>query len=261
MKKTPITPTPGQFPPELMPLLEGTPVFDSSCSPQARVYYLEREGGLYLKTAQRGSLETEAAMTRFFHTKGLGPEVLHYSASDRDWLLTRAVPGEDCCHGQYLSNPERLCDTLAQAMLTLHDTDPSGCPVMDLCAAYQTNARRNYQEGRFDSSLFPDNWGYKSPEEAWQVIEANPDALRPDTLVHGDFCLPNVMLSRWRFSGFIDLGGGGVGDWRMDLFWVLWSLNFNLKTDRYTERFLDACGAKQADKEVLRVIAAYEVFG
>ncbi len=37
--------------------------------------------------------------------------------------------------------------------------------------------------------------------------------------------------------GFIDLGNGGVGDRHIDLFWGAWTLFYNLKTDRHTERF------------------------
>ena len=69
------------------------------------------------------------------------------------------------------------------------------------------------------------------------------------------------MLDDWRFSGFIDLGNGGVGDRHIDLFWGIWSLGFNLKTDRYADRFLDAYGRDRVEPELLRIVAAYEVFG
>ena len=69
------------------------------------------------------------------------------------------------------------------------------------------------------------------------------------------------MLDDWRFSGFIDLGNGGVGDKHIDLFWGAWTLNFNLKTDKYRNRFLDAYGRSDIEEEIFRVIAAAEVFG
>ena len=74
-------------------------------------------------------------------------------------------------------------------------------------------------------------------------------------------CLPNVMFEGRRFSGLIDLGNGGVGDRHIDLFWGAWSLFFNLKTDAYRERFLDAYGRDVIDAYMFRVIAAFEVFG
>lgn len=82
--------------------------------------------------------------------------------------------------------------------------------------------------------------------------------LKKDTFIHGDFCLPNVMLDDWEFSGFIDLGLSGVGDKHIDIYWVLWSLNYNLKTDKYTDCFLDLYGRENVDMNVLKIVAEVE---
>jgi kanamycin kinase len=68
-------------------------------------------------------------------------------------------------------------------------------------------------------------------------------------------------LDNWRFSGFIDLASGGVGDRHVDIYWAMWSLGYNLKTDKYSGRFMDAYGRNLIDEERLRVVAAAEVFG
>ena len=78
MKRTPLTHLPPALPEELRSLLEGAALFDSSCSPEARVCFIDRDGGYYLKSASKGSLATEAALTRYFHTKGLATEVVDY---------------------------------------------------------------------------------------------------------------------------------------------------------------------------------------
>lgn len=260
MKRTPITLDRNHIPPIFHPFLEGAAIFDSSCSPAARVYFLEKGPGFFLKTAPRGALQKEAAMTRFFHQKGLGAEVLAYESLDTDWLLTVRIPGEDCLDARYLDDPARLCDTTAQLLRTLHDLDPAGCPI-HRTADYLTAARKNYESKAYDASLFPDNWGYATAEEAWQEVERNGKYLRSDTLLHGDYCLPNIILDRWSFSGFIDLDTGGLGDKHIDLFWGMWSLQFNLKTDRYRDRFLDAYGRSGVCEEAFRTVAACEVFG
>ena len=47
----------------------------------------------------------------------------------------------------------------------------------------------------------------------------------------------------------------------MDVFWGIWSLRYNLKTDKYRERFIDAYGRGRIDEDMLRIVAACEVFG
>ena len=92
MKKTLLSTLPKDIPERILPLLLGAPVWDSSCSPEARVLFIEREGGIYLKSAAAGTLLREAEMTRFFHSRGMGTEVLDYfTEGGKDWLLTAAV--------------------------------------------------------------------------------------------------------------------------------------------------------------------------
>ena len=86
MKRT-LTQLPENVPESIRKFAEGAPVYDSSCSKAARVYFLEKGEGFYLKHSPQDSLETEALMGRFYHEKGLGPEVLSYMREEGDWLL------------------------------------------------------------------------------------------------------------------------------------------------------------------------------
>ncbi len=262
MKRRLLTVDTAEFPAEYHPLLAGAPVYDSSCSRQAKVYFIDRDGGYYLKTQAAGSLRLEAEKGRFFHEKGLGAEVLSYATvGESDWLLTRRVAGEDCTHAEYLSHPERLCDLLAEVLRGLHDLPTEGCPAPDYLDRYLALAEQNYSTGSYDKTQFPDSFGYASADEAWSTLSAGRHLLRADTLIHGDYCLPNIMLHEWKFSGFIDLGNSGVADRHIDLFWGAWSLWFNLHTDAYRDRFFDAYGRERVDEDIIRVVAAAEVFG
>ena len=247
---------PDEFPAVFRPILSGVPVYDSSCSNEARVWYIERGNGYFLKKASKGRLQNEAALTRFFHLRGFGPELLCYESLEDDWMLTARVPGEDCTHEQYLSDPKRLCDTLAEKLRILHETDFSGCPVENRTEQYLQTAQHN-RSHRVNEA----GWGYDSVREAWRVIETQSHFLKADTLIHGDYCLPNIMLDNWRFSGFIDFDNAGVGDRHIDLFWGAWSLGYNLKTDAYRSRFFDAYGRDKVSEDILKIIAAVEVFG
>lgn len=94
-----------------------------------------------------------------------------------------------------------------------------------------------------------------------QMIDKNKHLLKNDTLLHGDYCLPNIILDDWKFSGFIDIDCGGIGDKHIDIFWGIWTLYFNLKTDKFTNRFIEAYGKDKINPNILRLIAAIEVFG
>ena len=261
MKRTLIEKIDFEAPDEIAKFIEGARLFDSSCSPEARVYFVDKDGGYYLKTCQKGTLKREAEMTSYFHKKGIGVEVISYLAEERDWLVTKRAVGEDCTYKRYLDEPERLSETTALLLRELHETDFSDCPVQNRMDEYFALVKENYITGNYDKSSFPDSFGYRSANEAWAVLEAGMGELDDRVLLHGDYCLPNIMLDDWKLSSFIDLGNGGVGDRHIDLFWGAWTLWFNLKTDKYRNRFFDAYGRDKVDVEKIKIIAAAEVFG
>jgi kanamycin kinase len=58
-----------------------------------------------------------------------------------------------------------------------------------------------------------------------------------NVIIHGDYCLPNIIMDNFSFKSFIDLGDGGLGDRHNDIYLGLWTLNYNLKTDTYRDLF------------------------
>jgi kanamycin kinase len=251
-----------EYPAELHPLLSGAKLYDRSCSPEARVIFIDKDAGYFLKIGHIADLDREYELTRYFHRKGLAAKVADYRFDiGCDYLVTEKLQGGDCTAAKYLEQPERLAELLGERLALLHAEDYSDCPVQNHTERYLLTVKRNRETGSFDKSHFPDSFGYRSAEEAWAVIELSGHLLKTDTLIHGDYYLPNIILNDWRFSGFIDLDSGGVGDRHVDIFWGLWSLWFNLKTDKYRERFIDAYGRDKIDEETLRVVAAAEVFG
>ncbi len=225
-----ITINTSDFPLQILPFVTGAKLFDSSCSPKAQVLFTDKEQGFFIKSAAKDTLAREAELTRWFHSKGLSTAVITYISDEKDWLVTEKVPGDDCTAAKYLEKPERLCDTLTELLAILHSTDFEGCPIINHTERYIAKATQNHRAGIYDRTLFPDNWGCHSAEEAFDIIEKNGSLLRTDTLLHGDYCLPNIILDNWHFNGFIDLDSGGVGDRHVDLFWGMWTLFYNLKT-------------------------------
>ena len=262
MKRSVIDIDYNSYPQEIAEWLKDATLYDSSSSPEARVIFVEREQGFFVKEAPKGRLEKEASLAKFFESKGLTLKVLLYrTIGEKDYLVSERVPGEDATFSAYLEQPKKLCEVLADCMRTLHETSAVGCPVQDRMKDYFATVDERYHRGMFDPSLYGDNVGFKSAEEAFQTVQEYKSLFQSDTLIHGDFCLPNVMLDDFRFSGFIDLGNGGVGDRHVDLFWCAWSLWYNLKTDKYTNRLFDAYGRDRINTDVLRAVYAAEAFG
>lgn len=259
MKLTPIEININEYPLPLQPLLENAVLYDSSSSKDARVIFIDKDEGYFLKIAESGLLETEYKMTSFFSGKGLAAkEVAYFSEHEQDFLLTSRVKGDDCVAEKYLRDPKRLCDTLAETLLMLHSSNGADCPVQNHTKRYLSVVRRNFDAKQFDMSFYD---GTVTPDQLYGMIQRKSHILQCDTLIHGDFCLPNVILNDWNLSGFVDVGNGGMGDRHVDLFWGAWTLKYNLHTDEYRDRFFDAYGRDKIDDELLMLISACEVFG
>jgi len=80
---------------------------------------------------------------------------------------------------------------------------------------------------------------------------------RGHVLVHGDYCLPNVLVTDGVLTGLIDVGQTGLGDPRQDLAAGVWSLQYNFGPGHGRE-FLDAYGApSMTDQEIERLRRRY----
>ncbi len=212
----------GDFPEELHYIFKDTKVYDSSSHPTMTVLYSEL--GYYVKIAEKDMLRKEAELTEMLDGIGLGVRVVHYISTDRDYMVTLPAKGEDALH--YLDDPERLCRVLAETMRFLHSRPIDDIPLSPCMETYAQHGKDRY--------------------------------LKRDTFIHGDFCLPNIILDDWRFSTFIDVGLAGVGDKHIDIYWALWSLEYNLKTDKYNDVFLDIYGRDDIDFDVLKIVEEVE---
>jgi aminoglycoside phosphotransferase len=80
---------------------------------------------------------------------------------------------------------------------------------------------------------------------------------RGHVLIHGDYCLPNVLVSEGKLSGLIDVGGTGLGDPRQDLAAGVWTLQYNFGKGLARD-FLGAYGApSMTDQEIERLRRKY----
>lgn len=160
--------------------------------------------------------ENHVAMLRWLEGRVPAPRVLESVACDGfRWMVMSRISGEMSCESTYHTDPHRLVKVLANAMKQLWTVDVSDCPVDQTPAAKLARARSIVENGRVDMDLVdPETFGEKgfsSPADLLSWLESHAPDCEP-VLTHGDFCLPNLFLEDWRFSGFLDLGRSGVGD-------------------------------------------------
>ena len=262
MKKTKITIDQESFPEEIRPYICNKDIYDSSSSPEAKVYFVDCDYGYYIKRGPAKSLNKEAMMTEYFNKLSLAPEIIAYVKDRDDWLITRSAKGEDLTHASYLSRPIWLAGRLGELLSELHSIKATdSCPIKDRTGDYFKTCEANKELGNFDLSYHIPSHKFSSPSDAYREFLQHRNALKSDTLIHGDFCLPNIIMQNDAFSSYIDLGGAGIGDRHIDIFWAAWTLSFNLGTDKYRSVFYDAYGRDKIDEEALLAVCAAEVFG
>ncbi len=62
-----------------------------------------------------------------------------------------------------------------------------------------------------------------------------------NVLIHGDYCLPNVLIHEGTFSAVVDVGRTGLGSPEVDLAAAVWTLQYNFGKG-FARDFLDAYG-------------------
>ncbi len=205
---------------------------DSMGRSEAMVFQI---GDMFLKIAPEGTLARAAEAQEYFHRKGLSAPLIEFTQEEqRDWLLVKAVPGGYACSKALMNEPEKLARALGETARMLHEVPFSDC----LLSSANGQMLIAYEK------------------EHGHPFAGDPFLLRHDALLHGDFCLPNVFFDDFRFTGFIDLGGAGPGDRHFDLYWAMWSLSYNLKTDAYNSQFMDAYGRDAFDQARFDLCAA-----
>lgn len=251
-----------EFPLTVQSYLSDATIYDSSSSPEARVYFSDKDAGYFIKVAPKGELSKEADMMRFFHANGLSAAVLEYlTFNQKDYLVTQKIAGHDGIHQPFQMQPEKLVAVFAKSLLSLHKQSIVACPVQHQTTHFLERVQKNIENNHYELDLFKGMFDFSDIKEVRQLIKLAPEVLAEDTLVHGDYCLPNILLDNWQFSGFIDLGNAGVGDKHLDILWGIWTLNFNLGTPDYTDLFLETYGKADIDMAKLRLLAACEIFG
>ncbi|MBQ8354062.1 MAG: APH(3') family aminoglycoside O-phosphotransferase [Oscillospiraceae bacterium] len=215
--------------------------------------------------------ENGLAMLRWLDGKIPAPRVLEsVILGGFRWTLMTRISGEMSCADAHRADPHRLTRVLADAMKRLWTVDVSGCPVDQSPAAKLARARKIVEAGDVNMDLvdpetFGEN-GFSSPDALLQWLQENAPDFEP-VLTHGDYCLPNVFLENWEFSGFLDLGRSGAGDKWTDIA-ILWrSLRDNFGGHYgeavalfHPDELFDALGMEKDERKLTYYLLMDELF-
>ncbi len=170
-----------------------------------------------LKTARDDeSARREAGIMAWLHGRLPVPEILAcVRENGLQYLLMTRLPGKMLCDGSLLAQPHRVTGLLARALEAVGAVDAAGCPFRADLDVELSIARRHVERGEVeventDPATFGPG-GFRNPEHLLLWLEAN----RPEEelrFTHGDMCLPNLFTENGRLTGFLDLGGAGLGD-------------------------------------------------
>ena len=165
--------------------------------------------------------EEKIQMFRWIDGKLPVPKVICYEEDENfQYLLMSKVSGTMSCDEYYMSRPDILMPLLAEAIKMLQSVDISGCTRDCGLDELLKEARFRVENSLVDTSdAEPETYGengFKNPNELLIWLENNRPEFEP-ALVHGDLCLPNIFLDKDKVSGFIDIGGMGVGDKWQDI--------------------------------------------
>ena len=152
------------------------------------------------------------------------PEVVYYEEADKTaYLLETAMPGIISCEENIDKETVRV---LADGLLMLESVDVSDCPFDHRLGRELQAALYNIQNDLVDMDAFEENSPYKTPMELYEWLCQNRIDEEP-CFVHGDYCLPNVLINNGK-CGFIDNSNAGVADKWKDIALCVRSLGYNL---------------------------------
>jgi aminoglycoside phosphotransferase len=223
-------------------------------SPQASTWRLTGPAGRrrYLKRVPAGAAVTlrgEAARMRWAAQAGLPvpPVIVACAAGQAEWLLTDALPGTNAVESDLRRDPAALVPVLAAGLRRFHLAPTESCPFPFRIENALARVRQRVAAGLIDGAAMHPEHAHLNPEAALAELER----LRPESedlvVCHGDYCLPNVLISGDRATGFVDLGELGVADRWRDLAIGTWSVTWNLGPG-WEDEFLASYGAGRDDR-------------
>jgi aminoglycoside 3'-phosphotransferase II len=223
----------------------------------------------YLKAAPLDAqlrLDQEAACMQWMREHGLpAPAVREYlRLGDAEYLIVEAAVGVPASAREWSAESRRVAVALGHGLARLHGTDVTGCPFDRRVARQLDEARARIAAGHVREHDFDASRRGRPAAELFAELLTMVPSHEDLVFVHGDFCLPNVLLTRQRsgdliVTGLVDCGRAGVGDRHQDLALAVRSLTYNLGPDSIAA-FIRAYDGPGADASTLEFFAVLDEF-
>ncbi|MGL5316424.1 MAG: aminoglycoside 3'-phosphotransferase [Peptostreptococcaceae bacterium] len=235
-------------PQEIQKYIEGNAIQNRTFSNKSKVFYIE-DKNVYIKVGT--DLEEEKINTIYFNKKGIAGEVLDFARDDNyDYLVIKEINGDNGIENKYLNNPKKLAESFGEHLRMIHSIDKKDCPEKYIIERLIEGAKENVATNNLNMQSFFNKNGF-TPQKGLLILEDLKNCYVNDTFIHGDYCLPNIIMDNYNFKGIVDLDSCGIGDRHYDLCCGLWSLRYNLKTSEFGEIFLGSYGYDVIDKDRL----------
>lgn len=207
---------------------------------------------LYLKIAKndhaRAQLQIETDRMIWLDGRLPVPRVLEFVDDDeRAFLLMTAVKGVMSCDPIFADRVPQVVEALAEGLKQFHRVSIADCPFDRRRARQIEFAHSQVVHQRVDLDDLETEWSHFNAEELYQhLLESVPVQPEKPVLVHGDYCLPNILINpvTMKISGFIDLGHVGVSDAYTDVSLAVRSLIRNWGAE-YVPLLFDVYGEPQ----------------
>jgi aminoglycoside phosphotransferase len=204
-----------------------------------------------------GEISRTAWMARF----GLStPRVLERESREDGpprWVVSTHLPGVAAHEPETARAHPRLIELLAEAARTIHASEVGAVEVFrERLEENLERARERVAAGLVHRSWRGSRYAGTDPARALAEVERRVGRAGPlpEVVTHGDFCLPNVLVTADGGWGLVDLGQAGVADPHRDLAAMVGSLLSPLNPQfgqADADRFLDAYGRDRVDPELL----------
>jgi aminoglycoside phosphotransferase len=238
---------------------EWQPVTISMSGAQVYQILAPSEPARYLKLAAApylAELQDEHARLLWLRGRLPIPSVLAWAEeAGRGWLLLTEAPGVMVCDPAVSADPARVTRLLAEGLRRIHSLPIADCPFDMRATQRLALAAGNIRLGIVAPGARLDGKSI-SPERLLAHLTATrpPEPDADLVFVHGDYCLPNVLLGATGVSAWLDWGRAGVSDRYQDLAIGARSVRYNLGAE-WAPRFMAAYGSEPLDQ---RRLAWYE---